>query len=635
MDVSNITEMYDMFENATSFNQPIGVWNVSNVTDISCMFTGASAFNQDLNSWNVSKVTNMMGTFSYASSFNGNIGNWDVSNVRDMSSMFLNAKSFNQNIGAWNVSSVITMDKMFFQCFLFNQDIGNWDVGKVTDMTNMFTSARVFNQNIDAWNVSSVSDMACMFNGATVFNKDISSWDVSKVTNMCAMFCDASLFNQDISTWDVSSVTDMSYMFNRASYFNQNISSWDVSAVTNMGGMFNTTVFNKDISSWDVSSVTNMSGMFEGSQFNQDLSNWDVSKVTDMASMFHSVKLSSAFYNNIIISWASKTLKNSVVFDGGTSTYSSGAAANARQNIINNYGWAITDGGVSTLPAISTQELSNITMTGATTGGSINTDGGSAITAKGVVWHIGLNPTTTANLGMTSNGSGSGAYSSSISGLTAGTTYYVRAYATNANGTEYGNTLKLVAQQELTISGTFTTTNKVYDNSASTSIVTNNLTLTGILGGYPNVTLSNVVITFDNCNAGNNKTVSIKSAQLSGTDAGKYRLILVGSPTTTANITAKALTVKGAVVSNKVYDGTTSASITVSTLLGVISGDLVTLNTKTGTFDNKKCWNCQSGYGCNNLIRNSCHQLCINPTNRTNCQHYCQNINSNWCSGFQ
>ena len=51
--------MYKMFEEATSFNQPLNKWNVSNVKNMHGMFANASSFNQPLNNWNVSNVTNM------------------------------------------------------------------------------------------------------------------------------------------------------------------------------------------------------------------------------------------------------------------------------------------------------------------------------------------------------------------------------------------------------------------------------------------------------------------------------------------------------------------------------------------------------------------------------------------------
>ena len=74
----------------------IGDWDVSNVTDMSNVFSGAQSFNQPLNNWNVSKVKDMCGMFHGAESFNQSLDNWNVSNVTDMESMFLNATSFNQ-----------------------------------------------------------------------------------------------------------------------------------------------------------------------------------------------------------------------------------------------------------------------------------------------------------------------------------------------------------------------------------------------------------------------------------------------------------------------------------------------------------------------------------------------------------
>lgn len=62
--------------------------------------------------------------------------------------------------------------------------------------------------------------------------------------------------------------------------------------------------------------------------------------------------------------------------------------------------------------------------------------GGSSVTARGVCWSTSHNPTV--NDSHTSEGSGTGRFSSNISGLATGTTYYVRAYATNSVGTAYG-----------------------------------------------------------------------------------------------------------------------------------------------------------------------------------------------------
>ncbi|HMU10996.1 MAG TPA: hypothetical protein PKC54_13385 [Ferruginibacter sp.] len=89
------------------------------------------------------------------------------------------------------------------------------------------------------------------------------------------------------------------------------------------------------------------------------------------------------------------------------------------------------------LPTITTTVLSSITNTTASGGGTITDDGGSAIIARGVCWSTSVNPVVTGN--HTTDGTGIGSFSSALTGLTASTVYYVRAYATNNTGTAYGN----------------------------------------------------------------------------------------------------------------------------------------------------------------------------------------------------
>jgi uncharacterized protein (TIGR02145 family) len=99
----------------------------------------------------------------------------------------------------------------------------------------------------------------------------------------------------------------------------------------------------------------------------------------------------------------------------------------------------IKDGGTQvSLPTVTTTAITSIAQTTATGGGNVTNDGGAAVTARGVVWSTSQNPTTTSNLGITSNGTGTGTFTSNLTGLTQSTTYYVRAYATNSAGTSYG-----------------------------------------------------------------------------------------------------------------------------------------------------------------------------------------------------
>ncbi|MFO7843224.1 MAG: BspA family leucine-rich repeat surface protein [Bacteroidales bacterium] len=459
--------------------------------------------------------------------------------ITDMSNMFSGASSFNQDISSWDVSNVTNMGSMFFQASSFNQDISGWDVSKVTNMRYMFYGASAFNQDIGSWDVSLLNSMSQMFFGASSFNQDIGNWDVSNVTNMYAMFHHASSFNQDISNWDVRNVTNMYGMFNHAQSFDQDISGWDVSKVTNMESMF-----------------------YYAQSFNQDIGSWDVSSVTNMSYMFYGVTLSTANYNSLLMGWASQDVQSGVAFHGGNSKYSSGAAADARDILTgepNN--WTITDGGISEEFAMKTYKATDITPTTATSGGMIYHNGGYDITARGVVWDTNENPTLEQNLGYTEDGDGIGSFTSNIIGLTIGTVYYVRTYAINDTGTNYGNQLQFTAQQELTISGTFTVYDNQYGDNNIAAIDQNNLTLEGVIEG-DDVELINVVVAFADTEMGEDKVVSIISAALGGADKDSYRLTLDGAPVATADFNPKELTITGSFsVNDKENDGTTEAVI--------------------------------------------------------------------------
>jgi hypothetical protein len=133
----------------------------------------------------------------------------------------------------------------------------------------------------------------------------------------------------------------------------------------------------------------------------------------------------------------------------------------------------------------------------------------------------------------------------------------------------------------LGITGSFTAASKTYDRTTAATVLTRSLN--GAIGG-DDVSLTGGTATFSDKNVGNGKTVTLSGATLDGTDAGNYTLSSVA--TTTANITALAITGSFS-AGNKVYDGTTAATITSRNLSGVISGDTVSLTGGTATFADK------------------------------------------------
>ena len=91
----------------------------------------------------------------------------------------------------------------------------------------------------------------------------------------------------------------------------------------------------------------------------------------------------------------------------------------------------------TSLPTVITNTVTNITQTSATGGGNVTNDGGAIVIERGICWSMSPNPTISDN--HASSGTGTGSYSVQMTDLSPNTYYYVRAYAINEIGTNYGN----------------------------------------------------------------------------------------------------------------------------------------------------------------------------------------------------
>ena len=127
--------------------------------------------------------------------------------------------------------------------------------------------------------------------------------------------------------------------------------------------------------------------------------------------------------------------------------------------------------------------------------------------------------------------------------------------------------------------------NKVYDGTANATV---SLTDNRLIGDI--FTNNYTAATFTNKDVGTAKLINVNGLTINGTDAGNYALSNL-NVTTTANITAAPITVSGVIASNKVYDGTTTATLVLTNakLVTVFIGDSVTLNTNAakGLFTDK------------------------------------------------
>jgi hypothetical protein len=169
----------------------------------------------------------------------------------------------------------------------------------------------------------------------------------------------------------------------------------------------------------------------------------------------------------------------------------------------NPYDLTLNGTGIAkTTPTVTTATASSITSTSASSGGDVTSDGGASVTARGVCWSTSANPTTGDS--KTSDGSGTGSFTSSITGLSPNTTYHSRAYATNSVGTSYG------------ADKTFTTAKAAptVTTNAASSVGTTGATLNGTI----NASNESTTVTFEyGLTASYGTTVTADQSPVTGT----------------------------------------------------------------------------------------------------------------------
>jgi uncharacterized protein (TIGR02145 family) len=218
-------------------------------------------------------------------------------------------------------------------------------------------------------------------------------------------------------------------------------------------------------------------------------------------------------------------------------------------------------------PSITTNIVSNITTTTATSGGNISSDGAAAVSARGVVWSTSPTPTISLST-KTSDGSGTGSFTSSLTGLSPSTTYYVRAFATNSAGTGYGNEI------------TFTTSTPAVLPTVST-ISASSITITSATSGGNITADGGAAVTTRGVvwSTSSSPTVSLSTKTSNGSGIGSFSSAITGlSPSTTYYVRAFATNSAGTGYGNEITFTTSSSVVpTVST----ISASSITITSAT------------------------------------------------------
>lgn len=164
-------------------------------------------------------------------------------------------------------------------------------------------------------------------------------------------------------------------------------------------------------------------------------------------------------------------------------------------------------------------------------------------------------------------------------------TTYAGTDVNNYTFTDQTSSTADITPKSITVSG-ITAADKVYDGTTTSTVDLSGVTFNGIIAG-DTLAAADTTGIFDNKNVGSSKTVMLSGTTYSGADVNNYAI--TDQASTTADVTPKSVTVSGLVVNDRIYDGTTDATVDHSgvTFGGMIAGDNLTAASTTGQFADK------------------------------------------------
>ena len=281
--------------------------------------------------------------------------------------------------------------------------------------------------------------------------------------------------------------------------------------------------------------------------------------------------------------------RNAIVTPGaGLIIYCTDCGSNGGEpEFYNGVAWVSMYGLQGSLPTLApTSSITAIGSVSASSGGAILTDGGATVYFRGLCWSTSSNPTIALST-KTVDGSGIGAFTSAITGLTNNTTYYVRSYATNAAGTAYGNELAFTL---LPISSTLSISNLM----ATTADCGGNISA----GGNETITARGVC-----WSTNSNPTIALSTKTVDGTGIGSFTSSITGlTQTTTYYVRSYATNVAGTAYGNEVVFTTltldvptiSTSAISNLTYSSAISGGNISADGNATVTARGVCWSTSS-----------------------------------------